>query len=59
MPTLIEIHGKGKCHICKKPKAGPGEMICSYPHGMIPEQPIGDTGMWSWKRPDAKTEANS
>lgn len=52
MPTLKEIHGEENCYICGKPKAGPGEVHCSYPHGMLPDKPIAGDGMWSWKMPD-------
>lgn len=52
MPTLLEIHGDGFCHICGAPRAGKGLSICSYPHGMIPDEPVDPAnpdGMWTWK----------
>jgi len=55
MLTLKEVHGDGLCHICSKPKAGPGLSVCSYPHGMLPEKavdPEHPDGFWTWKEPD-------
>ena len=49
-----EIHGDGACHICGKPKAGLGLLICSYPHGMVPERaidPLHPEGFWTWREP--------
>ena len=52
MPTLEDIHGKENCHICGKPRAGAGSEYCSYPHGMVPDEPVdGADGMWTWKLP--------
>lgn len=51
MPTLQEVHGDGNCHICGKPMAGKGSEYCSYPHGRVPNQPVGG-GMWTWKLPE-------
>lgn len=51
---LLKIHGHGKCHICRMPKAGRGSDFCSYPHGMVPEKavdPEHPEGFWTWKQP--------
>ena len=54
---LLQIHGDGLCH-CGQPKAEPHNeksSICSYPHGMLPVEPIDKnhtTGFWSWKKPE-------
>jgi hypothetical protein len=42
------------CHICKRPKSGPGGPFCSYPHGMIPVKPVdpkNPKGFWEWELP--------
>jgi hypothetical protein len=52
----------GNCHICGKPNAGPGEPICSYPHGMVPIKPVDPRypdGFWEWGDPMEKDEAKS
>lgn len=54
MPSLEEIHGTGNCHICGKPKAGEGDSVCSYPHGMVPAAPVDPSqpnGFWAWEQP--------
>jgi hypothetical protein len=59
VPTLQEIHGDGNCHICGKPKAGEGENICSYPHGMMSDKAVDaehPEGFWTWKMPEATNE---
>ncbi len=53
---LRKVHGRGKCHICGKPKAGEGSPTCSYPHGRLPGRPIDPAkpeGFWSWDRPES------
>ena len=55
MPTPQEIHGDGNCHICGKPKAGEGNSVCSYPHGMVPDKAVDadhPEGFWTWKLPE-------
>jgi len=51
---LLEVHGDGNCHICGKLKRLEGLSICSYPHGMLPDEPVSlehPEGFWSWKLP--------
>lgn len=55
MPALKEIHGDKNCHICGKPKAGDGDVFCSYPHGLVPDKRVGDTDVWSWTAPKPDT----
>ena len=49
---LLKIHGPGNCHICGKPRAAAGEAICSYPHGLVPQEEVAP-GMFSWKEPSS------
>ena len=56
LQQLIRVHGRGKCHICGKPKAeGVDEnSVCSYPHGMLPVKPVDedhDDGFWEFGVP--------
>lgn len=58
MTNLEKIHGKEDCHICGKPKAGQGSIVCSYPHGMVPDQAVDQEhpeGFWTWKSPERHT----
>ncbi len=52
---LREIHGRGKCSICGEFRVLKGKSWCSYPHAMLPAQPMDPAhpdGFWAWERTD-------